>query len=497
VNATRKAAFERYASWVSGKPTWESEERTPRLTAAAGLREAVGRAAGGGDWRAALLDCLLAPWYRRADLTLSGQDRWFRQWLDSADTGLESAVAAFGRSATGPEERFAAFADAAAAAVEAGRVPDDPPAVMAFGSLLNFAVDPERLPFVLRRPFSGLEELLSEPTGQDGSLAAEYGHHLRFAGTVEDALRPGGVAADMLDVQALVFSAARNTAFWSTPAGVGPDVPVVPRGAPHYLAVCAIYRDEASYMREWVDFHRLVGVERFYLYDNNSVDDHREVLAPYLERGEVTIQDWPVEMGQRPAYEHCVQEHTADTRWIAFIDLDEFLFSPTGRPLPDLLREYERWPAVGVNWAVFGPSGHLRRPPGLVTESYTKRLQTGENRSLKTIADPARVCRVTGIHRFEYDSLDMVDENGYPITGAVTKSESRARLQLNHYVTKSFEEAEIRSRRSRPNRGQYSPQAWRRPFDAEDLRQRDAAAVPDEAILRYVPALKEAVGRRR
>ena len=34
-----------------------------------------------------------------------------------------------------------------------------------------------------------------------------------------------------------------------------------------YLSICAVYRDEGPYLREWIEFHRLVGVERFYLYD--------------------------------------------------------------------------------------------------------------------------------------------------------------------------------------------------------------------------------------
>ena len=34
-----------------------------------------------------------------------------------------------------------------------------------------------------------------------------------------------------------------------------------------YLSICAIYRDEAPYLVEWIEFHRLVGVEHFYLYD--------------------------------------------------------------------------------------------------------------------------------------------------------------------------------------------------------------------------------------
>ena len=61
-----------------------------------------------------------------------------------------------------------------------------------------------------------------------------------------------------------------------------------------YLSICAIYRDEAPYLREWIEFHRLVGVERFFLYNNGSEDDHLEVLAPYVEDGIVVLHDWPV-----------------------------------------------------------------------------------------------------------------------------------------------------------------------------------------------------------
>ena len=52
-----------------------------------------------------------------------------------------------------------------------------------------------------------------------------------------------------------------------------------------YLSVCAIYKNEARYLAEWLEFHLLAGVEHFFLYNNDSTDDHREVLAPYLRAG--------------------------------------------------------------------------------------------------------------------------------------------------------------------------------------------------------------------
>ena len=151
------------------------------------------------------------------------------------------------------------------------------------------------------------------------------------------------------------------------------------------------------------------------------------MLAPYVERGEVVIRDWPMELGQRPAYDDCIAEHGRDARWIAFIDLDEFLFSPTGQAAA---RDAAAHTSAGPAWASTGPCSAprdtLTRPPGLVTESYIETPANGREPDIKTIADPLRVDRAAGVHRFTYKSLGHVDENQYPIT-AGSRRPSRAR----------------------------------------------------------------------
>src|SRR5262249_59468593 len=124
---------------------------------------------------------------------------------------------------------------------------------------------------------------------------------------------------------------------WPRPLGTRPPIG---------LAICAIFRDEARYLAEWVSFHRIQGVERFYLYDNRSTDDWRSQLAPEIAAGGVEVQDWPLVPGQGPAATDCIGRHRSGTRWIAFIDIDEFLFSPTGRPLPEVLRRFRSHPHV-------------------------------------------------------------------------------------------------------------------------------------------------------
>jgi Glycosyltransferase family 92 len=260
-----------------------------------------------------------------------------------------------------------------------------------------------------------------------------------------------------------------------------------------YLSIVAIYRDEAVYLKEWVEFHRIVGVERFFLYDNFSVDDHREILAPYVDEGIVVIHHWPVFPGQIPAYDDALRRHRVDSRWIAFIDLDEFLFSPTGRPVPEILREYEEHPAVLANWAVFGSSGHKTRPPGLVIENYVRRMEPGHGpQQSKTILDPERAERCGGAHFFHYKqgAGSAVDELHRPVPYGRTSTVAFDKLRVNHYYTKSIAEGKARMERYAATTGNPRTAARNR-MEIVDQSLND---VTDETILMYAPELRRRLG---
>jgi len=270
-------------------------------------------------------------------------------------------------------------------------------------------------------------------------------------------------------------------------------------GTAAYLAASTIYRDAAAYLPEWIEFHRLVGVERFLLYDNGSTDDHREVLAPYVDEGLVTVRDWPepfLRQDGRPraivtAFEHCVG--AADTRWVAFLDVDEFLFSPTGAPLPEVLRDYEEFPGVVVNRAEFGPSGHETKPAGLVIESYLQRrpLRPDDETSHKSIVDPRRVHRCLSAHGFSYRDGPPVDERKRPVDMRrypTSKPVSWERLRAHHYWSRSEEE---RLRKA---------EQWRDAGSGRGLPLAPVAdethSVRDDSLARYAPAVREALERR-
>ena len=92
------------------------------------------------------------------------------------------------------------------------------------------------------------------------------------------------------------------------------------------LAVVAIFKNEGRYLKEWLDYHLLAGVEHFYLYTNDSTDNYKEVLAPYIEKNLVTLTDVPGKLMMYPAYNDAIDKYRFDCRYMAFIDLDEFVY---------------------------------------------------------------------------------------------------------------------------------------------------------------------------
>jgi hypothetical protein len=253
------------------------------------------------------------------------------------------------------------------------------------------------------------------------------------------------------------------------------------------LAVCGIFKNEARYLAEWVTFHRLQGAERLWLYDNQSDDDWQTALAPELASGVVTVTPWPHEAGQRAAYADCLERHRDDARWIAFLDADEFLFSPTGRSLPDVLSAFDMHPGVVVNWRLFGSNGRQHPPEGLVIESYPIRAADDNpaNVLVKSVVYPRMTLGpFQSAHYFRLRG-NPVGEDGRPVLLQTREPPTADLLRINHYYAKSAEEFRRKSRRPNPTDGMVQE----RFPDPE-------GAVRDDAILQFAPALKKALDAR-
>ena len=243
------------------------------------------------------------------------------------------------------------------------------------------------------------------------------------------------------------------------------------------LAIGAILKNEGPYILEWVAYHRVLGVDRFFLADNGEGEDRDDgsaaLLAALDRAGIVDRMPFPGEPGrppQLPAYAEILRRHGAEADWIAFIDADEFLLpAPPRRSLRPVLAAFESRPGAGavtVNWAVYGSSGETAARPGLVVERFIAR--DGDRFTAASPLqdhpaaaglrwpprDPAPLPPASGTYAVHADGRPVRTVPGEP--PGVSEAAVWTPLRLNHYVVKSREEflrrEQPRGRASRPPR---------------------------------------------
>ena len=228
-----------------------------------------------------------------------------------------------------------------------------------------------------------------------------------------------------------------------------------------YLSLCIICKDENEYLAEWLDYHILAGVERFYIYDNESRISLRETLDSYVEKGWAVVVDIAGKGVQLHAYDHCLQTFGPQTRWLGFIDTDEFLVPKTTPDLKELLKTFEDHAGLAVSSLFFGSNGHTQRPTAGQIASYTRRTHATfqGNVLIKSIVQPQFVLQPTSPHDFAFvENAVCVNEDRQVVDGMKSPNHSQ-HIHLNHYFCRSESEIALKMARGRGDTGT----SWRRP----------------------------------
>lgn len=242
----------------------------------------------------------------------------------------------------------------------------------------------------------------------------------------------------------------------------------------YYLAVCAIAKNEGPYFKEWIEWHRKMGVEKFYIYDNESTDCTREVLEPYIRSGLVDYTFFPGHRQQLAAYDDCFERHRLDTRWLAVIDLDEFIVPVKDKTIPGFLHRMERFSVVEINWLIYGSGGAKTHEEGGVMERFRCHSLPGEwlNRHVKSIVDPRRVCTMTGCHEAARLSGKAADSHGNVIKdGFRHRQPQHDVIRINHYAVKSYEEFLAKRARGRARTDRLRDMGYFKQYDLNDIKE--------------------------
>ncbi len=241
----------------------------------------------------------------------------------------------------------------------------------------------------------------------------------------------------------------------------------------NYLSVCAIAKNEGPYFKEWIEWHLSQGVEKFYIYDNESTDDTRSILTPYINKGVVDYKYWPGYRRQLAAYDDCLENHRFASRWIAFIDLDEFIVPVKDASIPEFLSRFESFAAVEINWLIYGSSGRRTKTPGMVMERFKCHSVPNHelNRHVKSIVNPRRVFTMIGCHEAAKISGYIADSHGQPVKKNFHDREPQQDvIRINHYAVRSYEEFVEKQARGRASGTQKTVKAeYFNRYDLNDI----------------------------
>ena len=261
---------------------------------------------------------------------------------------------------------------------------------------------------------------------------------------------------------------------------------------PDYLMACAIMKNEERWIAEWIAFHRVVGFDRFVLYDNGSDDRTLDIVRSLPQQDKIRIVHWPFRPGQLSAYQHAIENFSHSAEWIAFIDIDEFCV-PVGAPdVRAVLKRYEKYGSLLLHWVMFGSAGRVDTAPDLCIEMFTQRapLDFFANRHVKTIAQSRRLKQVgPDLHIFSVDGVMATEDyrEYQTLSGGFLEAEPVANiLRLHHYFVKSREHWREKVSRRRADNDQMR--------DIEEFDTYDRNDIVDLEAARFAPQVRKYLG---
>ena len=229
------------------------------------------------------------------------------------------------------------------------------------------------------------------------------------------------------------------------------------------LAVVLICKDEEDYVDEWIRYHELAGVRHFYIYDNDS-SDGTAAKARAHNRGEtvVIVHPWRLKASagqcavgpQEAAYVQAALCYGHKHRWMAFIDIDEFIVPRQHGTIIEALDHLKRFSNISLPWSQFGHCGHATKPSDPCAFAYMLRHQQDVHyiHEFKCIIDPTKLsmvslhyCMTTDMESTTSNDKGQVEENSDRMLAAGFVSNEY--LQLNHYRAKSIEETNAKLQR--------------------------------------------------
>lgn len=150
------------------------------------------------------------------------------------------------------------------------------------------------------------------------------------------------------------------------------------------IAILAIFKNEESFLPEWLDHYFSRNVDHIYLLNDNSTDNSVDIILSHCNNKNITLKHVNYddcgfkEVGRQyhlynKYFSYCLNE----TKWIGIFDLDEFCYCPEEKDFKKILANYNNNNDIHelvIEWYWFGSNGYVEQPKEIV-RSFNRRSE--------------------------------------------------------------------------------------------------------------------------
>jgi hypothetical protein len=246
------------------------------------------------------------------------------------------------------------------------------------------------------------------------------------------------------------------------------------------LTIFTTIKNEANSILEWLAFHKLQGFQHFLLGIDQCNDNTKELIENSqfanncelidLQQDRFKVDNTKIEQYYLANRQTLFLNHAIEilkernTEWALTIDVDEYVYSPVGWHLINILDDYPE-DGVIVCERVFGSGGLQNRPnDSLVIETFTKHVEDNLDLSrviqhssidpsyFKTFVRPSQVIGYTNSHSpYTKSHIVYEDHAKRRMSNGTARTKRRPSniLRLNHYFTQDRAHWEAKLERGR------------------------------------------------
>ena len=193
------------------------------------------------------------------------------------------------------------------------------------------------------------------------------------------------------------------------------------------FVICSVFKNETHILDEWVQHYLLHGADHFFLINDFSTDNYLEIINKYKDKITLFHNNIITKKCGRQTliYEKYFRPILYKSKWVAILDMDEFLYSPYDINIKNIIKSYEPYSQIIISWLMFGSNGHIIQPKKVV-DNFTKRDYFNETNFKTIFKSGALINFEIHIHNTNGNNIYLKYDDNVP-------------LIINHYFLQSLD----------------------------------------------------------